>query len=186
MKCLILMGCFALGACGSGGAGGNKNPPVDPPGGGLPLAFSVLVNLRGEVEPNDSIAAANSLTMPSHSASADFVGTGANGSANDLTDVADFFSFTAARTHEFTIKLCDSICPTIDSSDTLDVSIVYFEVLDQFGTLLMSSQGGGVAGNYQTIGIDAGVLYHMAVFPEDTMGADQSYYVSAVEKLPIP
>jgi hypothetical protein len=186
MKCLILISCLALGACSSGGGGGNTNPPADPPSGGLPPAFSVLVSFAGEVEPNDSIAAANSLTMPSHSATADFVGTGAKGSVNDLTDVADFFSFTAARKDDFTIKLCDSMCSTINSDDTLDVSIAYFEVLDQFGTLILSSQGGGVTSNFQTISIDAGVIYFIAVFPEDTVGANQVYFVSAVEKLPIP
>lgn len=188
MKSLLLLSLLALAACRNGGGGNSTSPggPGVPPVGGIPPAFTVVVSLRSEVEPNDSIAAANALTLPSHSATADYVGTGAIGRVDDLTDTADFFSFTATGAHDFTIKLCDSMCMTIDVGDTLDVSIAYFEVLDQFGTLLMSSQGDLVAGIYQTISIDAGVLYYLGVFPEDTMGAAQDYVVNAVEKLPIP
>ena len=189
MKSSLLLSLLALTACSNGGGGGNSAPPGGtgvPPGGGFATSFTVLVTLRSEVEPNDSIAVANALTMPIHSATADYVGTGALGDITELTDTADFFSFTAAREHEFTIKLCDSICTGFDASDTLDVSIAYFEVLDQSGTLLMSSQGDLAAGNFQTISIDAGVLYYLGVFPEDTVGASQDYVVSAVEKPPIP
>ena len=41
-------------------------------------------------------------------------------------------------------------------------------------------------GNLQTIHIDAGVVYYLAVFAEDTFDASLSYYVEAVEELPFP
>ena len=68
----------------------------------------------------------------------------------------------------------------------MDTSVAYFEVLDQNGTLLLSSQGDILAGNIQDVSINAGIVYYLAVFAEDTVGATQNYYIEIVEKLPIP
>ena len=186
MRVLFLLVNLALVACGGGGGGGDI---PQPPGGTLPpigVTFTLLVTARSEIEPNNSLATADAHTLPDHGANADYVGFGVIGTVNDTLDPADYFVFTASRAHDFTIRLCSSMCIPFDVVDILDTSVAYFEVLDQDGTLLLSSQGDIVAGNIQDISIDAGVVYYLAVFAEDTVGATQSYYIEMVEKLPIP
>ena len=78
------------------------------------------------------------------------------------------------------------MCIPVNAVDIMDTSVAYFEVLDQNGTLLLSSQGDILAGNIQDVSINAGIVYYLAVFAEDTVGATQNYYIEIVEKLPIP
>jgi hypothetical protein len=80
--------------------------------------------------------------------------------------------------------LCPSNCEPIFGGEFIDTSVAYFEVLDQDGTLLLSSQGDTQAGNNQAVFISAGVVHYLAVFPEDTAGMSQRYNVEMVEKLP--
>jgi len=156
------------------------------------VTFTLLVTARSEIEPNNSLATADAHTFPDHGANADFIGFGVIGTVNDTLDPADYFLFTASRTHVFTIQMCPSIidsipsCSPFNTNDNIDTSVAHFEVLDQDGVLLLSSQGDIAAGNFQDVSIDAGVAYYLAVFAEDTVGATQSYYIEMVEKLPIP
>jgi hypothetical protein len=154
-----------------------------PPIGG---AITVSVFVRSEIEPNNSIATADAQTLPAHGANAAYVGFGVIGTVNDTTDPTDYLLFTASRAHEFTIRLCPSMCIPFGAVNIIDTSVAYFEVLDQNGTLLLSSQGDIAAGNFQDVSIDAGIVYYLAVFAEDTVGVTQSYYIEMVEKLPIP
>jgi len=191
MKKCIYSFLLILAACGGGGGG---NIP-QPPGGTLPPiggTFTLLVTARSETEPNNSLVEADALTLPTHGADADYVGFGVIGSVNDTADPADYFVFTASRAHVFTIQMCPSIidnipsCSPFNTNDNIDTSVAYFEVLDQDGVLLLSSQGDIAAGNFQDVSIDAGVANYLAVFAEDTVGATQSYYIEAVEKAPFP
>ena len=179
LRGLLLLTGLALTACG----GGDSQSPglMLPPIGG---AFSVFVTARSEIEPNDSIATANAQTLPAHGANADFVGFGVTGTVDDVLDPMDFSSFAASRKHDFSIRLCPSICTQFDAISTIDTSIAYFEVLDQSGVLLLSSQGDIAAGNNQEVSIEAGPIYYLAVFAEDTAGAAQNYYIEMVEKHP--
>ena len=122
--------------------------------------------------------------MPEPSPGTDYVGFGVLGDVNDLVDVADYFLFTAHRDHAFTVRLCPSFCDPVGGGPYIDTSVAYFEVLDQTGTLLLSSQGDIEAGNDQVIQITGGLVYYLAVFTEDTVGATQSYTVEMVEELP--
>jgi len=179
---------LSMSACGGSGGGGNKPPDNEPPGGGLPpigTMISVTVTAQSEFEPNDSLVEAEARTMPVPGATADYVGFGVIGGVNDTTDLADFFLFTAHRDHIFTVQMCDSFfCEPVGNGQPIDTSVAYFEVLDQNGTLLMSSQGDITAGNHQEVSITAGLVYYLAVFPDDTVGATESYYIEMVEKLP--
>ena len=56
----------------------------------------------------------------------------------------------------------------------------------QTGTLLLSSQGDTPEGNSLEVHIDAGVVYYLAVFAEDTVGAAQSYFIEMVEEISVP
>lgn len=185
MRVFFLLVNLALVACGGGGGGDIPQPP----GGTFPpigIEFTVLVTARSEIEPNNSLAAADAQTLPAHGNNADYVGFGVFGTVNDTLDPTEYFLFTASRAHDFTIRLCSSMCVPFNAVDIIDTSVAYFEVLDQNGTLLLSSQGDISAGNIQSVGIDAGVVNYLAVFAEDTVGATQSYYIEMVEKLPFP
>jgi hypothetical protein len=171
-------------ACGGGSSGaGIAQPPAgsEPPFVG---GFTVFVTARSEIEPNDSLAMAEAQTLPAHGANADYVGFGVLGSVNDTLDPSDYFLFAASRPHDFTIRLCPSMCTPVDAINNIATPVAYFEVLDQDGTLLLSSQGDNMTGNRQEISIDAGIVYYLAVFAEDTLGASQSYYIEMVEKHP--
>ena len=180
MKRMLLLSFLALAACG----GSSSAPPPEDDffGPTIGLATGTVV-IQGEVEPNDSIAMANPVIVPTPSPTDDFVGFQVNGTIKSLTDGVDTFSFTATRTREFSIKLCASTCSGIGQGGSLDVVIAYFDVLDQSGNVLLSSQGDNVVGNYREINIDAGVLYYIMVLAEDTMNAAQTYSLLAVEKI---
>ena len=182
MRVLFLLVSLALVACGGGGGGGNSQPP-----GG-----SSHVTGSPEIEPNNSLATADARTMPTHGPNADYVGFGVSGAVNDAADPADYFVFTASRAHVFTIQMCPSFlvgdrpCSPLNTTGIIDTSVAYFEILDQNGVLLLSSQGDIAAGNFQDVSIDAGVANYLVVFAEDTVGATQSYYIVTVEKAPVP
>ena len=179
--CLLVCAAFCV-ACG----GGDYSPPSDTnstiPGGGIGTAIGAIL-IQPEVEPNDSISMAQPVSIPSPSATVDYVGFQVNGTINNLADGADTFSFTASRTRVFSIRLCDSSCPLVFQGGSLDVAMAYFDVLDQTGNVLLSSQGDNTAGNYREINIDAGVLYYIMVLAEDTMNAAQNYSLIAHEKI---
>jgi len=191
MKKCIYSFLLILAACGGGGNGNSAQSPggSPPPLGGV---FTMHITGRTEIEPNNSLAEADAHTMPTHGAGADYVGFGVIGAVNDTADLADYFVFTASRAHVFTIRMWPSImdntppCSPFNAIDNIDTSVAYFEVLDQNGVLLLSSQGDIAAGNFQSISIEAGVAYYLVVFAEDTVGATQSYCVETVEKIPFP
>jgi hypothetical protein len=185
MRSWLFITMFAVSACGGSGGGGQDKqpePPQGPPPGGI--VITVEVTALSEFEPNDSLAQAESQTMPVPGASADYVGFGVFGGVNDSIDAADYFLFTAHRDHVFTVQMCESFCDPVGQGQRIDTSVAYFEVLDQTGTLLMSSQGDISPGNYQEISITAGLVYYLVVFAEDTVSASEAYYVEAIEKLP--
>ena len=180
--------CLTLAACGGGGGGGNNSSGGLPPGG----VITVDISIRDEIEPNDSLAMADAHTLPPVGAGTDYVGFGVIGGVNDANDSADYFLFTASRAHVFTIQMCpfEGIgappCSPLGTGDEIDTSVAYFEVLDQNGVLLLSSQGDVALGNFQEISIDAGVPYYLGVFAEDTGGVEQRYLIEAVEKVDLP
>jgi hypothetical protein len=119
MRVLFLLVNLALVACGGGGGRGNPQPPggLLPPIGG---AITVSVFVRSEIEPNNSIATADAQTLPAHGANAAYVGFGVIGTVNDTTDPTDYLLFTASRAHEFTIRLCPSMCIPFGAVNIID------------------------------------------------------------------
>ena len=109
------------------------------------------------------------------------------GHVKEPTDSSDYFSFAAVRSHDYTVILCqEELCLPFEFPETVDVANAYFEVLDQNGDRILSTQGDMVFGNRRELLIDAGVIYYIAVYAEDTQGAGQTYFLSVIEKLPIP
>jgi hypothetical protein len=92
-----------------------------------------------DVEPNNSIATAYAVSLPIPQNSEYRVGFAANGTINNLTDGVDTYAFTAARSRTFGIQICAPTPPDICRNGSLDLSIAYFSVLNQFGNVLLSS-----------------------------------------------
>ena len=144
-----------------------------------PPAF--IGRLEDEVEPNDSISTANPIALPSlPSNPADLIGFVASGAISNLTDGVDTYSFTAARTRTYVFHLCAS---TGCGQFNLDVGIAYFNVLDQFGNVLLSTQDDDINGNHGELSINAGVLYYVMIIAENTMNGVQTYRQYVIEKL---
>lgn len=144
-----------------------------------PPAF--IGRLEDEVEPNDSISTANPIALPSlPSNPAVLIGFSASGAISNLTDGVDTYSFTAARTRTYVFDLCASTA-TACGQFNLDVGIAYFNVLDQFGNVLLSTQDDDINGNHGELSINAGVLYYVMIIAENTMNGVQLYEQHAVE-----
>ena len=139
-----------------------------------------------DIEPNNSIATASVVSLPAAQNFERRLGFVANGTINNLTDGVDTYAFTAARSRTFGLQICAPTPPDICRNGSLDLSVAYFSVLDQFGNVLLSSRGDAVNGNYQQIHIDAGVLYYVMVLAEDTMNVDREYTLRVFEALAQP
>lgn len=168
----------ALTSTGSGnatppptGPGDDTTPP--PPGSGI----AALVN--DELEPNNSRANANVMGYPTRSGSITHIGWSANGSISDTDDAVDYFSFTAPMSRDYTLRLCPPSGSACHGTTGLDTLTAFFELLDQDGTVLLSSQA--AAGNSYAMPIDAGVAYYVRILAGDTMGAAVNYSFQAFE-----
>ncbi len=181
MRVLGLSLIFVLAACGGGGA---SAPASGDPGGPVgTVTGSGRKTLAHESEPNDSLATANPITIPTPSATDDFVGADMSGSINDMTDVVDVFALTAPRARVYRIELCDG-CTSASVADDELIGAAFFEILDQSGVLLLSTEGGGIRSNKVEFEFASGVLNYVAVHAENTMNADQSYTLITQEKWP--
>lgn len=166
----------------STGSGTSTPPPTGPeidttppsPGSGI----AALIN--DELEPNDSLSNANVMAYPTRSGSITHVGWSVNASISDADDVVDYYSFTAPMSRNYTIRLCPPSGSLCHGTTGLDTLTAFFELLDQDGTVLLSSQA--AAGNSYAMPIDAGVVYYVRVMAGDTMGATVSYSFQAFEK----
>jgi hypothetical protein len=147
-------------------------PPVD-----SAEVYPLISGLAYDVEPNDSISTASAASIPTPEVPEQRVGFLVNGTINTLTDGVDTYAFTAARSRTFVFALTDR-----DPHGILDVAIAYYSVVDQFGTVLLSSQGDTLFGNgQQLMQIDAGVLYYVMVVAEDTVNEEQKYTLRVSE-----
>ena len=185
----VLPGLLILiASCSSGGGGDSQEPdpgiggpPGGPPGG---IAIRVAISGRSETEPNDSLSMADPHTLPTLAPDVDFVGFEVVGIVTPGTDVSDFFSFTASRSHDFTVSLCaEFLCFPQDLSETVDVSNAYLEVFDQSGVSLISTRGDLVAGNNREMFVNAGIIYYIAVHAEDALAVTQEYYLVVMETI---
>ena len=192
------IGCIAqdLGipiTYGSGSSGPTTTsppPPTTPPPPSttppLTVRTSPLILSRAlDVEPNNSISTPSATSFPAPFFPEQNVGFSVRGTINNLTDGIDTYAFTAARSRTFTFELCsfpEASCTLLLTADrSLDVEIAFLSVVDQFGTVLLSSQGDTVNRNVQRMSIDAGVLYYVMVVAEDTMNEDKDYKLNVFE-----
>lgn len=181
MKCLILLSFLVLSAC-DGSSGGTDPKRTNVPGSGIG-DFSGVVAIRPEIEPNNSIAMADAITLPTPTNTDDYIGFQITGTINGLTDSVDTFSFTSSRIRTFDIDLCDG-CGHILEDGNLAVSVIYFDVLDQTGNVLLSTRRDFVNGNHQDIAVAAGALYYIMLIAPNTGDTSQDYTLHVVEELP--
>lgn len=178
----LLLSFLWLAACSSGSGSSsqsNGDPDPGPPG---PVADIIgTIAGQGEIEPNDSVGMALALIVPTPGPTDDFIGFVVDGNVTEQTDTRDTFAFSTTRSRTFSFQLCQPGCLFPLNGESVDVSVAYFEILDQSGTLLASTQGDVGGDNYLEIYIDAGVLYHAMVRTEDTMSGTQSYSLIGIE-----
>ena len=136
--------------------------------------------INNELESNDTRSNANIMSYPTRSGSITHIGWVASGSISDINDAADYFSFTAPLGRDYTIRLCPPSGSPCNGSTDIDTLTAFFELLDQNGTVLLSSQAG--PSNAFEMAIDAGVAYYVRVMAGDTMGSTVSYNFQAFEK----
>jgi len=167
------------GSAGSGGGG-----PTPPTGTGSttppPSGSGIAALINDELEPNDTLANANIMSYPTRSGSITHIGWVANGSISDMNDAADYFSFTAPLGRDYTIRLCPPSGSPCNGTTGIDTLTAFFELLDQDGTVLLSSQAGPT--NALEMAINAGVVYYVRVMAGDTMGSIVSYNFQSFEK----
>ena len=147
-----------------------------------------IFGLAYDVEPNNSISTASAASIPSPDVPERSVGFRVRGTVNNLTDGVDTYAFTADRSRTFVFQLCASwnYCNLLAPGESLDVAIAYISVLDQFGTVLLSSQGNTVNGNFLHLRIDAGMLYYVMVLAEDAVNEEQEYTLQVFESITEP
>ena len=137
-----------------------------------------------DVEPNDSISTASVASFRILHDPELLVAFYVEGTINNLTDGVDTYAFTATRSRTFVFQLCGGTFADRCRDGVLDVAIAYFSVLDQFGNVLLNSQGNSV--NYQLMRIDAGVLYYVSVIAEDIVNENQTYTLTVREAITQP
>jgi hypothetical protein len=202
------IGCIAqdLGVPVTYGSGSSGNssptttaPPPQPPTAPPPSVGSAedspLISFEAfDVEPNDDLATASAASFPSPLVPEQSVGFLVEGTINnrpygaDSYDVVDTYAFTAARSRTFVFQLCSfrSSCNPLTLGGSIDVATAYFSVIDQSGSVLLSSRGNNVSGNVQHLNIDAGVLYYVKVTVENTVLEEQEYTLRVFEALTEP
>jgi len=175
--------CGNSGSSG-GSTGSDGGSPTPPAGTGSttppPSGSGIAALINDELESNDTLSNANIMSYPTRSGSITHIGWVANGSISDMNDSADYFSFTAPSGRDYTIRLCPPAGSPCHGSTGIDTLTAFFQLLDQDGTVLLSSQAGPT--NAFEMVIDAGVIYYVRVMAGDTMGSVVRYNFQAFEK----
>jgi hypothetical protein len=169
------------GTVNNSGDGSGPQPPPNATGDTPPPSGSgVAALINDELESNDTLANANAMSYPTRSSSITHVGWVARGSIDDLNDHVDYFVFTAPLSRDYIIRLCPPTGSPCNGTTGFDTLTVFFELLDQDGNVLLSSQA--MPTNAYEMAIDAGVVYYLRVMAADTMGATVTYNFQAFEK----
>jgi hypothetical protein len=156
-------------------------PPVEPPPDTEPepnpdtWSLTYIVDL----EPNDTLDTAQPATIATRTPQDEYVGFIVRGTVNGQSDVTDAFIFTASVSRDYRFNLCqENGCA---QSGDIDVNKAFYRVLDQDGTVLLTTQGDELSRNATHMHIDAGVVYYITVMAGDTMGLDLEYRLSIAE-----
>jgi hypothetical protein len=179
----ILNGWQCPDSSSSGGTGtssGSTDGLSGSSGGSSQNSSGIALLMNTELEPNDTLSAANPVAYASRSDTITHVGWLARGSVSDSADAIDHFTFTAPVDHEYVMRLCPGAEATCHSTTGLDTLTVFFDLLDADGNVLLSSQA--AATNSYLVAIDAGVVYYVRVTAADTLGEYVAYDLQAFER----
>jgi len=156
-----------------------SSPPTNLPPGGY--VFRQILDL----EPNDDLSTASFASFPPRPDSSQRVGFHVDGTINSLTDAIDAFALTSSESRLLSVELCMS-GGGCGAPTRLDVGVAFIEVLDQFGTVLWTTEPDLTQGNLLNIAIDAGVLYYVTIVAENTFGNDTGYFLRVSESTDAP
>ena len=164
------------GSSGSVNSGGSSPPTPPPPtSGGSDNTIGILGNV--EVEPNNDLINANPVAF---AGSTGKVGFYVDGTVDDVSDQADFFTFVRSRAREFRFQLCPPGVMICEQSGSIDTLTAYIDVLDQDGNVILSTQA--AKSNVDIMSIDAGISYYVRVVAGDTMATTIGYRLTAYER----
>ncbi len=164
-----------------------SSPPPPQSCAGTGPVGNLVIQFATEVEPNDDIATAFGVIIPTPGPNVDSVGLLVNGNVHDALDRVDTISFTSSRTIKFFFKLCESSCNFASGNDkngnpdSLDTSIAYFDVLDAAGRTMASTRTNVSTENYAELCVEGGVITYIMVIANDTMNTVQEYVIAATE-----
>ena len=168
--------------CGtSGSSGNNSGTSAPPPSGGttVPPPSSGTIRILGqyEIEPNDDLLNANPVNFSSSTDSK--VGFRVDASISDVGDHHDYFVFARPRTRDLRFQLCPPDQMICENSVQIDTLTAWYDILDQDGNILASTQAAEF--NVNVLRIDAGISYYVRVSAGDTMATTVGYTLTVYE-----
>jgi hypothetical protein len=163
---------------GSSSSGSTTSPPPPPPPP-PPSSGDGTIRILGqnEMEPNDSLINADPVDFSSSTESK--VGFTVEGSVSDTDDIEDYFTFVRPRARTLRFQLCPPGVMICESGVQVDTLTAWFDVLDQDGNVLASSQAAD--SNVLLLPVDAGISYYPRVVAGDTMATAVEYKFTAYE-----
>ncbi len=142
--------------------------------GGFSSGGRYVVN--HDLEPNNDWLNSNQLIIERTTSPDGFI---VDGDVNELSDVADMFSFARGTGRNFRFKLCAPSQNQCNEYGEVDTLTAYIDILDSNGSVLVSSQA--ATRNFVSTRIDAGVTYYVRVAAGDTMASTVGYKLMAQE-----
>ena len=134
-----------------------------------------------EIEPNNTLAMAQPASIPTPTAPHEYGGILITGAINDQVDLTDVYITTPSRSGDHGIFLCPDTLAGCGGYGRLDVYAAFFRVMDQDGTVLLTTQADELGKNSVQMHLDAGVVYYIEVNAGDTTGIDLPYKLYASE-----
>lgn len=173
--------CVTSGVSGSSGSSGATGESDSVAGSSPPPSSSpgspIRIRDNSEYEPNDDLINANPVWFASTTDKAGFY---VDGTIDEAGDPFDVFLFVAPRARDLRFQLCPPGQLICERSGGIDSLTAYFDVLDQDGNVLLSSQAANF--NVKEMPMEAGVPYYARVVAGDTMAAAVGYRLTAYER----
>lgn len=184
-----IVGCLAglfiaqndsyCGTSGSSGGSSETNTPSSGSGTNTPPSSGGTIRILGqyEIEPNNDVLNANAASFSSSTDGQ--VGFKVDAHISDVDDHYDYFTFVRPRTRDLRFQLCPPDQMICENSDQVDTLTTYFDILDQDGNVLASTQAAD--SNVNVLRIDAGISYYVRVTAGDTMATTVGYTLTVYE-----
>jgi len=153
----------------SGGGSGTSTPPPD--------SGTIRILGQYEIEPNDDLLNANPVSFSSSTEGK--VGFKVDAHLSDVDDHYDYFTFVRPRARALRFQLCPPDQMICENSGQIDTLTAYYDVLDQDGNVLASTQAAD--SNVNVLSIGAGISYYVRVTAGDTMATTVGYTLTVYE-----